>query len=342
MVLLAVQLALTASRGPTAIAGQAGYERAELIYALQARPTSQCHASTLAESRRGLVVAWFGGLREKDPGVGIWLSRREGSAWTVPVEVANGIESEQRRYPCWNPVLFQPRAGPLLLFYRVGPSPRRWWSMLMTSADGGRSWSVPRRLPDGVLGPIKNKPVELDDGRIVCPTSSEAPGWRVHFDITADLGATWTRGEPVRDPHRLAAIQPAILRHTVDRLQALCRTQRKCVAETWSSDGGRTWSDLAPTSLPNPNSGLDAVILSDGRQLLVYNHTRFGRSPLNVALSIDGRRWTNTLVLEDEEGEFSYPAVIQTSDGRVHITYTYQRQAIKHVVLDPAQLVAPR
>jgi predicted neuraminidase len=92
------------------------------------------------------------------------------------------------------------------------------------------------------------------------------------------------------------------------------------------------------TSLPNPNSGLDAVTLKDGRHLLVYNHTRSGRSPLNVAISPNGREWSATLVLENEPGqEFSYPAVIQSGDGLVHITYTWKRRRIKHATLDPAK-----
>ena len=91
-------------------------------------------------------------------------------------------------------------------------------------------------------------------------------------------------------------------------------------------------------SLPNPNSGIDAVTLQDGRQLLVFNNTPRGRTPLNVALSRDGVEWKVVLTLEDQPGEYSYPAVIQAADGRVHITYTYRRQSIKHVVLDPSKL----
>jgi predicted neuraminidase len=126
--------------------------------------------------------------------------------------------------------------------------------------------------------------------------------------------------------------------HPGGRLQAVGRTRSRRIFETWSTDGGRTWSPIALTTLPNPNSGIDAVTLRDGRHLIVYNHTTQGRSPLNVALSRDGKTWTPGLVLENDAGEYSYPAVIQSADGLVHITYTWQRQRIKHVVLDAAAL----
>lgn len=305
----------------------------EFIY--ETAPFPSCHASTIVETDRGLVAAWFGGTAERNPDVGIWVSRKEGGAWTTPVEVANGVETPSVRYPTWNPVLFQPRSGPLMLFYKVGPSPSAWWGMVMTSSDGGRTWSAPRRLPDGVLGPIKNKPIELANGDILAGSSTEHDGWRVHVERSSDQGATWSVTPPLNDGRAIPAIQPSILVHKDGRLQAIGRTRVKRLFETWSSDQGRTWSPLALTDLPNSSTGTDAVTLSDGRFLLVYNHTATGRSPLNVAISTDGRAWTPGPVLEDEPGrEFSYPAVIQTRDGLVHITYTWRRERIKHVVLD--------
>jgi predicted neuraminidase len=101
---------------------------------------------------------------------------------------------------------------------------------------------------------------------------------------------------------------------------------------------------MTAINLPNPNAGTDAVTLRDGRHLLVYNHTTGsgsfpkGRNMLNVAISADGLNWKPVLTLERQEGEYSYPAVIQASDGLVHITYTYQRQSVKHVVIDPTRI----
>jgi len=318
---------------------QPGVIKSEFIY--ETAPTPECHASTIAETKVGLVTARFGGTHERNPDVGIWVSRLQDGKWTTPVEVANGVESPTKRHPTWNPVLFQPKTGPLLLFYKVGPSPSTWWGMLMTSDDAGKTWSAPRRLPEGILGPIKNKPVQLDNGDLLCPTSSEHEGWRVHFERTGDLGRTWTATPPLNDGKQIGAIQPSILFHAGGKLQALGRTRQGKIFEIWSEDSGKTWGKMSLTALPNPSAGTDAVTLKDGRHLLVYNHTAKSRSPLNVAVSDDGKRWLAAAVLENDPAApngFSYPAVIQTSDGLVHITYTWKRLRIKHVVLDPKKL----
>jgi predicted neuraminidase len=317
-------------------------EIVEFIF--ESAPFASAHASTIVETRSGLVAAWFGGTREGADDVGIWLSRRISGKWTPPVEVATGKQDDGRRFPTWNPVLFELRAGELALFYKVGPNPRAWWGMLRASPDDGRTWSDGQRLPHGILGPTKNKPFRLPDGSIIAPSSTETPEspstWRVHFERTRDAGATWSVSRPpaTAEGSAIDAIQPSILTHGGGKLQAIGRTRSGRVFQTWSEDSGQTWSPVTLLELPNPSAGTDAVTLKDGRHLLVYNHTPKGRTPLNVAISRDGRVWTTVHVLENEPGEYSYPAVIQTADGLVHITYTWRRERIKHVVLDPAKL----
>jgi predicted neuraminidase len=321
-----------AEGGPQAL-DQAALMKSEFIF--EQAPFAECHASTIAETSKGqLVSAWFGGAHEGARDVGIWQSRIQQGRWTEPVEVATGVQTDGSRWPCWNPVLFQPKSGPLLLFYKVGPNPREWWGMLRTSDDDGVTWSAARRLPEGFLGPIKNKPVQLSRGEILCPSSTEDHGWRVHLEWTSDLGRTWGKTPPVNDGLKFSAIQPTILLHAGGKLQALGRTRQGRIFEIGSEDQGRTWGPMTATTLPNPNSGIDAVTLRDGRQVLVYNHCTTGRTPLNVALSTDGKEWKQVVVLETAKGEYSYPAVIQTTDALVHITYTWKRTRIKHVVLD--------
>lgn len=332
--------------------GENGYVKGELIYSLDNKPTPECHASTIVETRDGLVAAWFAGKEESNSDVGIRVARHDGTKWLKSVEVVNGAENEDRDYPCWNPVLFQPQEGPLMLFYKVGPNPRDWWGMLVISEDNGKIWSKPRKLGkneilgsnSNLIGPVKNKPIQLKDGSILCPSSTEHNGWRVHFELTKDFGKTWHVIGPINDGKEFSAIQPSILTYSDGRMQVLCRSRQNVITQSWSEDDGKTWSRMRATTLPNPNAGTDAVTLRDGRQLLVYNHTvrnspfPSGRNMLNVTISNYGKDWKPVLTLERAKGEYSYPAVIQASDGRVHITYTYQRKSVKHVILDPKQI----
>jgi predicted neuraminidase len=305
------------------------------------KPTPECHASTIVETPTGLVAAWFAGKEEGTKDVGIWLARRDAKSWSKPLEIFNGVQADGSRHPCWNPVLFQQPGGPLHLFFKVGPRPSSWWGMHATSEDGGKTWGKAVRLPGKVLGPVRNKPVLLPDGVLLCGSSTEEPslGWRVFMERTPDWGKTWEQVGPLNE-RDFGSIQPTILRWGPGKLQILCRTRNaKTIAESWSTDEGKSWPQLKPTALPHPGSGIDAVMLADGRGVLVYNHTTKGRSPLNVAVSSDGKTWFAGPVLENTPArEFSYPAVIQTSDGMIHITYTDGRERIKHVVIDPAKM----
>jgi predicted neuraminidase len=314
----------------------------------------QCHSATIVELEDGeLLCGFFGGTRERHPDVEIYISRKpKDGDWSSPVSVADGVQDQEERLPTWNPVLFQERGGELMLFYKVGPSPSEWWGMVKTSSDKGHTWSEGKRLDENILGPVKNKPIQLPDGAVVSGSSTEGDGWRVHLERSTDGGKSWQHIGPINDPKKVGAIQPTLLKHQDGRIQLLARTryeEKGYVAESWSEDGGLTWTGMRASLLPNNNSGLDGVTLSDGRHLLVYNHSyrteegmgHKGRGVLNVAVSKDGVNWEAALVLDylDEQGkQFSYPAIIQASDGRVHIVYTWHRQRIKHVVLDPDQL----
>jgi len=343
--------------------------RAEFIHEPGAYP--QCHASTIVETPDGgLVAAWFGGTHERNPDVCIWSRRFAHGVWLPEVKVADGVQADGTRYPCWNPVLFRPRQGPMVVYYKVGPSPSTWWGEFATSGDDGNTWSKSQRLPDGILGPIKDKPLELADGTILCGSSTESPkdGWHVHVERTTGVGRPWTKTAPLASDG-FNAIQPTLLIHRDGPLQMLCRTKEMEVATSWSSDGGLTWTPLAASGLYAPNSGLDVVSLADGRQLLVYNYRDATRAaamnpksaalgapsqagirrpdedwgvrwPLNVSISPDGVHWKMVLTLESQPRKdgYAYPAVIQTHDGLVHITYTWDRVKIKHVVIDPAKL----
>ncbi len=316
-------------------------------------PFKECHASTICKTSRGLVTAWFGGTKEGKDDVGIWTSYHDGANWTKPIQVANGVQHDGLRYPCWNPVLYQPPGdAPTLLFFKVGPKPHSWWGEMMVSYDRGRTFVERRRLPEAIDGPVRCKPILLPDGEtLLCGSSTEYDGWRVHFESISLLNGqphgTWKRVGPINEATEFNAIQPTFLQHADGRLQVLCRTKEGVVATSSSSDQGHSWSRMTATNLPNPNSGIDAVTLKDGRHLLIYNHLGSGktgwgrRGLLNLAVSDDGETWHKAGLLENEQGaEFSYPAMIQTDDGLVHLSYTWKRDRIKHVVLNPAAIKA--
>lgn len=322
----------------------------EFIYELADALTPECHASTVEVSNGTVVASWFGGTKEKNKDVGIWVSRNTDGSWSTPVEVVSGVQEDGTRHPCWNPVLYKAKGGPLYLFYKVGPTPMEWWGLYMTSSDDGKTWSKPVMLPNGILGPIKNQPIQLEDGTILSPSSNETldGDWTIHIEQSIDNGKTWSKTEPLNDAKEFGAIQPAILNYGNGKLQLLSRTKNSVVAENWSEDNGTTWGNMEATSLPNPNSGVDAVTMQDGRQLLLYNPTEKNwgyRVPLSIALSVDGKKWDRVLDLEpltettDQDGEeYSYPTVIQDQAGKVHIVYTWNRKTVKYVVIDPTKL----
>lgn len=338
-------------------------------------PFPQAHSASIAETPNGdLVATYFGGTRERNPDVCIWVSRKpKGSTeWTAPVQVADGIISATERKACWNPVLFQipGKKGELLLFYKVGKSVSDWKAYLLRSKDGGKTWSKPEAMPEGFLGPSKNKP-EYVNGRIICPSSTESGGWRIHFEISDDNGHTWRKVGPVEAelsvPTQLRkagvkaeddmeageaiqgegakpiyCIQPSILRHKDGRLQVVCRTRNAKIATSWSNDNGDTWSKVTLLDIESNNSGIDAVTLKDGRHVMVYNNfetlpgTPKGiRTPLSVAVSEDGINWKHIITLEDSPvSQYSYPAIIQGKDGKIHVVYTWRRQRVKYVELE--------
>jgi predicted neuraminidase len=317
----------------------------EFIYDTAVFP--QCHASTIAETPGGLIAAWFGGTREGNKDVCIWTSKLKNNKWTAPEKVAEGIINDTTRYACYNPVLYYADNKELLLFYKIGPNVAGWTGWMMRSKDNGKTWSKREALPDGILGPIKNKPVMVN-GVLLCPSSTEKNGWKAHIEYSPDYGRTWTKSADINDAKILEAIQPSILQYKDGRLQVLCRSRNTTLNESWSNDGGKTWSEMKAAALPNNNSGTDAVTLKDGRQLLVYNHLlpdsswvkgKGPRTPLNVAVSKDGKKWYAALILEDSPiSQYSYPSVIQSKDGMVHIVYTWRREKIKYVKVDPSKL----
>jgi predicted neuraminidase len=306
-----------------------------------------CHASTIAYKNGDLVAAWLAGTKEAAPDVGVWLARLHDGRWGAPVRVADGRTPDGAALTTINPVLFAPRNGPLMLFYERGQVPADWHAMRMISLDGGYNWSKAKPLGAKISGPAKDKPVQLSNGVVIAGSNTMVDGWRIHFERSTDGGNTWALVYPAVAENPVEAIQPSILDHGNGWLQAVTRTKNGYVFSTESRDWGKTWGKLTSLDIPNPNSGLDALTLADGRDLIVTNPLPYvkdgwDRHKLTVFMSTDHKTFRPVLDLENEANqEFSYPAVIQSPDGKVHITYTWKKIHIKHVVLDPRRLEIP-
>lgn len=317
-------------------------------------PFASCHASTVVQLRNGdLMAAWFGGTAEGKPDVAIWSARRTASGWSAPVELAR--EPDIATY---NPVFFYTKDGTLWLYYKFGPHPSSWTAARRWSKDEGKTWSPIEHLPAGLYGPIRAKPLVMDDGVIVSGTSVESYlSWACWIERSTDNGKTWGRIGPftvapaASSAREIASkiaskipglydwsrtqgiIQPSVLQLHGDHLRFYARstalTGKICISD--SNDAGKTWTQARPIDVPNPNSGIDAVSLPDGRVVLVYNNSSIARTPLNLAVSNDGEHFRMFRTLENELGEYSYPAMIVGRDGNLHITYTWKRKRIRYV-----------
>lgn len=333
--------------------GQVKILKSEFIYDTASFPS--CHASTIVELKNGdIMTALFGGTNEGNDDVGIWSSIQSNEKWSVPK-----LLIKEPGCSMYNPVLFYTKNGKLWLYYKYGKSPMTWSAGKMYSDDHGITWSPPIHLPAGIYGPIRAKPLLLNNGTILSGTSVESyKTWSVWVERSTNNGNSWSKigpitvdpkyyiktsneivppGTPITDTYRYpeGIIQPSIVSMGNNHLRMYCRSTKHIGKITISDsyDLGLTWTEGKPIDVPNPNSGIDAIALSDKRILLVYNHTDDGRSPLNLAISTDGIKFNMIYTLETEPGEFSYPSCIQATDKSIHLSYTWNRKKIKHVHL---------
>lgn len=328
------------------------------------------HASTLVELKNGdVLAAWFTGKWEGDKEVKIFGARLHAGVWSKPFELAR-----TEGVACWNPVLFHTRDGRLWLYYKTGTRPSTWTGLRKVSTDEGLSWSAAEPLPEGVLGPIKDKPLVLEDGTIVSGSSVEHGKWDVWIERSTDDGKSWTKAGPITisasedvpDPAFLAAtarqpdgpkvevktklylpaketvgiIQPSVFDLGEHHLRFIARSRSRSarLAVSDSFDDGKTWTQAHFIQLPSPNSGIDAVRMKDGRIVLIFNNSTNARTPLNLAVSRDGEHFEIFKTLEDGPNQYSYPAIIQARNGDLLMTYSWRRKTIKFVRVPLAEV----
>ena len=228
----------------------------ELIFPVGSAPFAASHASTIVQLRNGeLLAAWFGGTGEGHPDVAIWSARRTASGWSAPIELAR-----EPHVPCWNPVLFHSGDGRLWLYYRYGPAPFNWVAARRFSLDEGRTWSPAEHLPAGLLGPIRTKPLLLDNGVIVSGTSIEAyHSWSIWIERSTDNGATLpthrpsSKGTDSFNPPSCASGKNAcvFLQGPLKTLHASASLIRLTTASPGLLRGHSTCRILTPASMPS-------------------------------------------------------------------------------------------
>jgi predicted neuraminidase len=344
----------------------AAQQHGEFIFEPGSTGAADNHASTIVQLKNGsLMAAWFGGTKEGAPDVVVWGSTMTAGKWSKPVELVR-----EANIACFNPVLFHTADGRLWLYYKFGAHPSSWTAGRRYSTDEGKTWSAVEHLAAPLIGPVRAKPLLLADGTIVSGSSTEGQGgWRAWIERSTDQGKSWTRIGPITIPDELdipsaeaiaaaaekpvestdpsfvktklyppakktvGIIQPAVVQVKGDHLRFYARSRSKSarIAVADSFDNGKSWTQARFLDLPNPNSGIDAVRLKDGRIVLIYNHSYNKRTPLNLAVSTDGEHFRDFAILEDGPGQYSYPAMIQGSDGDLQITYSWRRKTIKHV-----------
>lgn len=315
-------------------------------------PSDCCHASNLALLLNGdVLAAWFGGSKEGADDVVIWCSRRERGKWCAPYIVVDDGEG----VPYWNPVLFTKDDGAALLFYKVGRTLSEWSTKMKISQDNGTTWTKAMELVPGDRGgrgPVRNKVIKLFDGTMLAPGSTEKGIWKAFTDKSADGGNTWEKSNEIfinglryDDNQRIdsdipvtnqsfkgkGVIQPTLWESKPGSVHMLLRSSEGKIYRSDSSDSGQHWTEAYPTEIPNNNSGIDLAKLHDGSLVLAYNPVGVNwgpRTPLVLSISRDnGETWGEELVLENGQGEYSYPAII--CDGnKVFVSYTWRRKKI--------------
>jgi predicted neuraminidase len=315
----------------------------------------QCHAATLAYGNgTDIIAAWFAGTSEGNEDVAIWLSVKSSGRWSIPAKIA-----KVNKEPHWNPVLFNPGNGVVYLYFKIGKTIPGWITWVMSSSDGGSTWSEPVELAPGDAsggrGPVKNKPVVLTNGDWLAPGSVETKTeWSAFCDLSSDKGETWSRSDLIHlsggDDMGKGVIQPTVWESERGKIHMLLRSTCGKICRSDSDDGGHTWTPALPTDLPNNNSGLDLTRLSDGRLVLIHNPTddRRKRAPLSLSISEDdGATWRKVVDVETEPenfdgpvenpffktAEFSYPSII-SSDSTVSAVYTVHRKKIAFIQRD--------
>ena len=320
----------------------------------------QYHASTLICDNNNIIISCFGGTKEGHTDTKIYLANKIAKGWNI------SFFDKADACPLWNPVLYNERDN-LYIYYKKGESVHSWKTILRIFSKNTNNWSEEQILPNdrGIpQGPVKNKLIKLSDNSFLAGSSIEGESyWKAYGETSKNL-KQWSASEvPIdfsntkntaiplsssvisedlweNDLSKIAQwqglIQPTVWESENGVCHMLCRSSYGYIFRSDSYDYGHTWSKAYPIAIPNNNSGLD-LCYHNKKLYLVCNPVEGNwgeRSPLSLYISEDnGETWQLSMHLENEEGEFSYPAIIGENQY-IHITYTWNRKNIIYTKME--------
>jgi predicted neuraminidase len=308
------------------------------------------HVAALAQTPDGILhCVWYGGSAECRPDVKIYLSQKEpGGRWTQPVAIMTRDQAEKDLdrpiQGLGNALLIADSDGSLrLLFVTIAMG--KWSGSQLNSCvskDGGLFWSRAEHL---TLSPffnlselVRNRPLPLQSGGWCVPIYQEFLGKFPEL--------LWISKEGIWRKSRIAGgcsfFQPSVVPTSSSSAVVLMRdyTAARKIQSASTDNGGFSWSQAAPTSLPNPDAGISGLPLRNNRILIAYNDSPKDRSDLSLALSQDGGgSWSRLVSLVHEEGaSFAYPYLFRTSDGMIQLAYTWKGRELRLITFNEAWL----
>ncbi len=317
-------------------------------------PGKYKHPASIAELRGGdLYIVYHGGTGEYADDTAVWGSRKKSGsqAWEAPRPIADTPFRGDG-----NAVIWQAPDGVVWLFYvvRYGPTWADSRIQCKISKDAAQSWSdsVVLAFEAGMM--VRSAPIVLPGGDYLLPiyhevgndpeaVSKDCTSLFLRFDVKEKR---WSETNRVHS--RKGNIQPAPAIVDGGFLVAYCRrggdynpTADGWLVRTESRDGGKTWADGTDSKFPNPNAAVDLLRLKNGHLLLVYNESMSERTPLTVAISTDGdKSYPRKRNIADGPGDYGYPFVIQSADGKIHLVYTSdERTVVRHAVFDESAIL---
>lgn len=301
------------------------------------------HVASLAQLPDGIMATvWYGGSSECQPDVKIYFSQQEpGAAWSAPrvIITRESVERDLRRSvkALGNALLLANPDGSLrLLFVTIAMG--KWSGSQLNSClskDGGLTWSRAERL---TLSPffnfselVRNRAIAQQGGGWCVPIYQEFLGKFPELLWLGERKAELTYRK-TRIAGGCSTFQPSLISVSEEDAEVLTRdyTSARKIHFSTSRDGGRAWSPMKVTELPNPDAGISGLLLSDGRLLVAFNDSAKDRSNLTLAIaSKDRKTWRRIVALENEpDANFSYPFLMRSSDGMIRMAYTRRGQAI--------------